>query len=151
MFKFNKPTLENSGILQERNYVFDRYTRELLVTYSSVKGEVIDRNICILTNGVGHCCGATFISRFDNWFWKDLGNITNFFNKIKKSTDKHDPIIGHNWPVNVVYFYLSKETSYWDKALITHPNVQKVHTFLNRTIRSSGEPVDLYFTEVSKW
>ncbi len=99
-------------------------------------------NVCILTNGVGHCCGATTLGCMNQYFLNEKKNVKALLTWLKDMDGKFD---NHYWKIRRLYFFLSDSTAYWDEHLRNYSGVEKIHSFNNEVSGSTN--VDLYYLE----
>lgn len=95
--------------------------------------------LCRLQQGVGHCCGATYITQIS----PDLpANFDALLTHLKEFKRCHHI----RWPIqNDLFFYLSDETVLFDEPIRKHPKVKELFTFKNTATKPySGSNVTLF-------
>ena len=99
-------------------------------------------------NGVGQCCGATFLCDF--WPAKFVTNFEAIITLLReKVNQKLHPDLW--WALqDKVFLYLSDETANWDNNLRKHPKMSLIYSFNNKATKPySGSMVHLYVLDLS--
>ena len=96
-------------------------------------------HLCRLQQGVGHCCGATYITQISPYLPANFNDLLTWLSQSKR---------GHyiRWPIqNDLFFYLSDETVLFDDPIRKHPKVKELFTFKNTATKPySGSNVTLF-------
>jgi len=116
----------------------DTYVHEVVVTAGST-------NVCRIQQGVGHCCGASYLT--------NLQQVAPYFQQLvdfltSKKQTKADYMF--KWLLqDKLFFYLSDETVGWDEPIRTHKQVKHLFKFNNKATKPySGSDVSLYVLEL---
>jgi hypothetical protein len=99
-------------------------------------------------NGVGQCCGATFLCDF--WVTRFVDNFEAVLALLRtKVNQKLHPDLW--WALqDKVFLYLSDETAPWDSEIRKHPKMSLVHSFSNKATKPySGSMVHLYVLDLA--
>ena len=95
--------------------------------------------LCRLQQGVGHCCGATYITQISPDLAPDFDALLSFIKSKRR---------GHHirWAIqNDLFFYLSDETVLFDEPIRKHPKVKELFTFNNTATKPyTGSNVTLF-------
>jgi hypothetical protein len=106
-----------------------------------------DTRFCRIENGVGYCCGASFLCMF-----AVTTMVTRFDELIaylkENVMKKLHPDMYWNLQ-DKVFLYLSDETVFWDAPLRNHPRMSCVYSFNNKATKPySGSKVDLFVLDL---
>jgi hypothetical protein len=103
---------------------------------------------CRIENGVGHCCGASFLCMFAPVVMST--RLDELIAYLKENVMKklHPDMY---WTLqDKVFLYLSDETVFWDAPLRNHPRMSLVYSFNNKATKPySGSKVDLFVLDLS--
>lgn len=104
--------------------------------------------VCSIENGVGYCCGATFLCQFfSRAFPQHFESLIAF---LKENINKklHPDMY---WSLqDKVFMYLSDETVIWDAPIRNHPKVSIVYSFNNKATKPyTGSMVYLCVLDLS--
>ena len=122
----------------------------------------VDQHVqAIIQQGVGHCCGSTFLSKLSPYgFWNSVENVEFFIKSLRQpiaEDSERQPgwqprdefgTSRCSWAVRSFYVHLSSQTARYDQGIRKHPNAKLVHTFKNYASSRYGNDVDLYFVEI---
>lgn len=103
--------------------------------------------VCNLQQGVGHCCGVTFMGGMSYYHLSTTENVKEFLDWLRSYRKDRNTLGQNAWMIQNLYFYLSKETAYFDVNL--RKAGVKVHEFSNRA-GSENNPscVELWYIEL---
>jgi hypothetical protein len=111
--------------------------------------------LCHIQQAVGHCCGATILSRVKSEFWRRSENVEKFLRyfspakKLQAGLYDYVKVFGlTHWPVQGFYVYLSVQTAYYDVGIRNSPYAKYLHTFINYASSGMGTEVSLYYLEL---
>lgn len=103
----------------------DWYISEVKV---QIKEDDTVLDVCRLQQGVGHCCGATFMTSMKPWTPAYLDALIV---EIKSKRHRH-----LRWQVQPrLFFYLSDETVAWDGPIRARDDVKELYSFMNSATR----------------
>jgi hypothetical protein len=99
-------------------------------------------------NGVGQCCGATFLCDFSSTRFVDNFEAVLALLRTKVNQKLHPDLW---WALqDKVFLYLSDETDDWDSEIRKHPKMSLVYSFNNKATKPySGSMVHLYVLDLS--
>ena len=104
--------------------------------------------VCRIENGVGFCCGASFLCVFSPF---DMSTRFDELIAYLKENVMKKLHVDMYWTLqDKVFLYLSYETVYWDAPLRNHPRMSLVYSFNNKATKPySGSKVDLFVLDLS--
>lgn len=95
--------------------------------------------LCRLQQGVGHCCGATYITQISPDLAPDFDDLLSFIKNQRRCHHVRWAIQDH------LFFYLSDETVLFDEPIRKHPKVKELFTFNNTATKPyTGSNVTLF-------
>lgn len=109
------------------------------------------RHVCVIQNGIGHCCGATFLCFFFGHNFPDYFNEVIELLKSQVGKKQFEGGARLKWPLqDKVFLYLSDETKSWDEDIRNHPKMSLVYSFNNKATKPySGSMVHLYVLDLT--
>lgn len=136
-FKIKPAVYTELDEFEEKRVPLDWFINEVAVFFNGSQ-------ICRLQQGVGHCCGSTFITQMSQYYFKE--NLDDLLSELRKAPH----VSGLRWKIQKnLFLYLSDETAQFDAEIRARKDIKELYSFMNNATRPyTPSKVSLFVLEL---